>query len=310
MWMKAFYLLTRREARHPLPADWESEGSSVRGRFPGDAGLVVDEAVEFLTGLHVFEERLDGALRFELCKGAGDGSHRDAQERDGEDDAVVAHLLEVAEGNDGGLAELGHVGEEEYVARGGGRAAEFGCEIGELLLGGEAFGKDHVGTGLDVGGGTLDGGVKALDASGVGTGADDEAGLCLLRGLRGPLDFFDHVVGGDEFFAVEVATALGELLVFEVETRGTGLGVFEDGSADHLGLAKAGVGVGDDGEARRVVGLFDGAGEVVEGEEADVGDACGDAGGGAGDIAGVEAGLLYGAGAEGVERAGHRDAGG
>ena len=124
------------------------------------------------------------------------------------------------------------------------------------------------------------------------------------------MDLLDHAVGGDEFLAVEVAAALGELLVLEVEARGTGAAVVEQGSADHLGLAEAGIGVGEDGEAGGVVGLADGAGEVVEGEQADVGDARGDGGGGAGDVHRAESGLSDGAGGEGVERAGRGDAGG
>jgi hypothetical protein len=46
-----------------------------------------------------------------------------------------------------------------------------------------------------------------------------------------------------------VAAPLGEDLVFEVEARGAGVVVFDDGPADHLLFAEPGVGVGDDGEA-------------------------------------------------------------
>jgi hypothetical protein len=49
-----------------------------------------------------------------------------------------------------------------------------------------------------------------------------------------------------------VAAALGELLVFDVEAGGAGALVFDDGAADHFGLAEAGVGIGDDGQAAGV----------------------------------------------------------
>lgn len=103
----------------------------------------------------------------------------------------------------------------------------------------------------------------------------------LLRCANGPLQLFDHVVDGDEFFAVEVAAAFGELLVFEVETGGACSGVFDDGAADELGFSKASVGVGEDGEAAGVGCFANAAGEVFEAEEADVGDSGGDAGCGA-----------------------------
>ena len=105
-----------------------------------------------------------------------------------------------------------------------------------------------------------------------------------------------------------MAAALGELLVFEVEACGAGAGVFDDGLADHLGFAKAGVGVGEDGEVAGVGGFADAAGEVLEGEQAHVRDARGDGSRCAGDVAGFKAVAGDGAGGEGVEGTGNRDA--
>jgi hypothetical protein len=96
-----------------------------------------------------------------------------------------------------------------------------------------------------------------------------------------------EVVGGDEGLAVEVAAALGEDLVFDVEPGCAGAVVFPDGARGHLALAEAGVGIGDDGEAV-LLGCDladDDVREVVECEEADVGDSGAGGDGGSGDVA-------------------------
>jgi hypothetical protein len=129
----------------------------------------------------------------------------------------------------------------------------------------------------------------------------------VVAGLGGPLDLLAHVVDRHQRLAVEVAAALGEDLVLDVQARRAGAGVLDDGAADHLRLAEAGVGVGEDGEAGGIRHLADDAAEVLEAEEPDVGDAGGDARRGAGDVARGEACFRDGAGAEAVERAGRGD---
>ncbi len=71
-----------------------------------------------------------------------------AEGGDGPDDAGVTHGGEAADVDDGRLAELGHVGEQEGVRLVG---PEFGGDSGEVGFAAQAFGEDHVGTGVEVG---------------------------------------------------------------------------------------------------------------------------------------------------------------
>ncbi len=109
------------------------------------------------------------------------------------------------------------------------------------------------------------------------------------------------MVDGDELFAIEVAAALGEYLVFDVKTSGTGAGVIDDSAADHFAFAKAGVSISDERQAAGIGDFADEAGEVIKGEDADIGHTGTDSGGGTGDIAAFESGIANDHGAEGVE---------
>src|ERR1043165_192885 len=159
-----------------------------RGPLPRPARVVLDKAIEVFAALHLVEQRRGGAVYSECLERAGDGAHRDSQQRDGVDHAGVAHLLEAGERDHRGLAELGHVGEKKArPPRHGG--TEGGSEAGELVFTGEAFREDHVGAGAAVGDGTFDRGVEPVYAAGVGGGADDEGGVG--AGTGGPMVLFD-----------------------------------------------------------------------------------------------------------------------
>ncbi|WST81006.1 hypothetical protein OG762_45220 [Streptomyces sp. NBC_01136] len=75
-------------------------------------------------------------------------------------------------------------------------------------------------------------------------------------GLDSSADLLAHLVGGDDLLAVEVTTALGGDLVFELHRRGAGLLQDAYGTADRYGVAEAGVGVDDHGDGH---GIGDGA---------------------------------------------------
>ncbi len=220
--------------------------------------------------MHAIQESFCGAVCSHDLEGVGDRAHGQSQRRDGEDDAVVAQFGETGDREQGGLAELGHVGEEEDV----GVLAHGGCIGCEVLLAVEALGEEHVGAGVDVGLATGDRTFKAFNTRCIGPGADDKgaAGLLVAR-LGGDGDLFLEVVDGDEGLAVEVATALGEDLVLKVASRGAGSAVFPDDARDHFALAEAGVGVGDEGEPGAVCDVADEAAEVVDVAESDIGDA-------------------------------------
>lgn len=112
------------------------------------------------------------------------------------------------------------------------------------------------------------------------------------------------MVDGHELFAVEVAAALGENLIFDVKASSAGAGVIDDGAADHFAFAKAGVGIGDEGQAAGIGDFADEMREVVEGEDADIGHASADGGGSAGDVAAFEASIADDHCAKGVEGSG------
>ena len=162
------------------------------------------------------EEGFSGSGFAECSQAVADRAHSEAEEGDGEDDAGVAHLCEAVDGDHGGFAELGHVGEE---VGGSLEGVHRFCEDLELAFACEAFGEDHVCAGFDIGVGAFDGGVEPVDAAGVGACADDErAAGAIACCLGGPLDFFCGDVCWEECFPVEVAATFGEDLVFDVQS--------------------------------------------------------------------------------------------
>ena len=67
-----------------------------------------------------------------------------------------------------------------------------------------------------------------------------------------------------------MAAPLGEHLVFDVQTSGTGLEVVGHRLGTHLSLSEAGVGVGDDGQVAAGIDLADGLAEFGQSDESDV----------------------------------------
>jgi len=114
----------------------------------------------------------------------------------------------------------------------------------------------------------------------------------------------------DEVLAGEVAAALGQLLVLEVEAGGAGLLEQPDGPLRVERLAEAGVGVA---QQRQGGGAGDGPGGLGElggRQQADVGDAGRGRQGGAGEVDCPEAEALGHAGDQRVEDAGRLDGAG
>jgi len=56
-----------------------------------------------------------GAVFLELCEEAVNGLAGDPQGADGVNNAVVAGIFELVDVQNGGLAELGHVGQQQHL---------------------------------------------------------------------------------------------------------------------------------------------------------------------------------------------------
>ena len=105
------------------------------------------------------------------------------------------------------------------------------------------FDKNRIDAELGERAGALDGVVEAIDAARVGARDDDEIGIGARR-QRG-FEFSFHLRQWDDFFAVEMAAALGRDLVLDM--NGSDANAFELTHGAHQidGIAVAGVGIGD-----------------------------------------------------------------
>ena len=144
-------------------------------------------------------------------------------------------------------------------------------ELLEHVAGEKGFGKDRVGASLDIEAGAGDGAVEAFAGGGVGAGDDDE----VAAGAGGGGDLGGHVVRSGEAFVVEVAAFLGEQLVFEMHGAGAGFLESADGVHDVERFAVAGVAVDKERQARRAGDLADEKADLVDRDDAEVGNAHG-----------------------------------
>lgn len=175
---------------------------SLRGRLrevPLGAGLVVQQLVQLFPALHPSNEILLASFGLEIGEELVDGLHRNSQGRHRVDHAIVAVFLEVVDVDEGRLAELGHIGQQQY----------FGIVFSELLCDGlefltcvESFGENHVGSGIHVGNGPLDALIEPVHTLGVGPSTDDKLPIGNLQaGFSSNSDLLGHVLHRDEFLA-------------------------------------------------------------------------------------------------------------
>ncbi len=185
-------------------------------------------------------------------------------------------------------------------------AAERGDDVGELRAGAGRFDEQHVGAGLGVEAGPVDGGGEAFHGDRVGAG-DDERGLA-GAGIDGGADLPGHLAGCDQPLVGEVAAALGKALVLELD--GARARTLEQLHRPlHVErVAVAGVGVDDDGRGDPLAHQAEGLGHFGHGDEADVGPAEARVGDGrAGEIQRLEPRRLGERGGERVVDAGRDD---
>ena len=179
-------------------------------------------------------------------------------------------------------------------------------DAGELLDVLDRLDEHDVGPGVDEPPRPLDRLVDAGDGDGVGPGDDD--GVRRAARLDGDGDALDGVGEGDDLLVLEVAAALRRDLVLDLHGRRAGRLDLDDGAPHVQRAAEAGVDVGDDRDVDARRDPAHGRGDVVEAEQAEVGDAQRRRREGEpGQVGGVEAGLLDERGAEGVEAPGGVD---
>ena len=104
--------------------------------------------------------------------------------------------------------------------------------------------KDHVGAGLDIGGGTVERSFKPLHRNRVGAGDDDEIGI--VQGVAHGLELRHHLSGRHDALVVIVAAFLREGLVFQMEGGNARALEGARGGLRIERIAIAGVGIGDD----------------------------------------------------------------
>ena len=213
-------------------------------------------------------------------RGAGQRAHDAA----GKDHERVADGFQLGRGHGRRLAALDHVGHQRH------RRAERRDDAGEIVARFRRLDEQHVGAGLAIHRGALDRAVEALDRHRVG--ARDDQRLARAARIDRGADLAAHLLRRDQRLAVEMAAALGEVLVLELDRGGAGALELADGAMDVQRVAVAGVGVDDQVRGHAVADQRQRLGHLGHGDEPDVRPAeprVGD--GGAGDVERLEAGL-------------------
>ena len=224
--------------------------------------VVADRLVELGPRLHLGEHVLRAAVALQgavelLLRLVGD-----AQRGDRPDHHLVAHRLELSCGEERRLAELGHVGQKLHAGHGLGEGAE---HLGVV----QRLGEDRVGARLDIALGARHGAVDALARRPIGAGDDEQ----MPARLGGGRDLGRHLVRVGELLVVQVAALLGQDLVLDMD--GAGAGILEGAHHVHdvQRLAVARVAVDQHRQARRARDLADEEADLVDGDDAEVGQA-------------------------------------
>ena len=238
-----------------------------------------------------------------MLKGLFDGGVGGGDAREREDHGSIAHFLRLV-GRDERTDAVFDAVEAERPGR------EVADGLRRLRFGRAAFEDAHVGADVPGAAEALDARVVAAGLQGVGAGDDDDVGAELRGGEPAGFDALEVGFSVDDFLALQVAAALLEDLVFDVEAGDAGEVVLLDGFGDDHGAAVAGVHVGDEWRAvgcqvRDHLGV---CAHVVELGEAEVGGAeAGGGGTGAGHVHGFETDFEGDAGGEAVVDAGADD---
>lgn len=164
--------------RPGLHSFWVDIGLIFSAKF-----CVIDGFVELGAGSHLVDVSGLGTGGEEVGVEFFDSLEHDSEGCDGEDDHLVAEVVELVGCDERGLAKFSHIGEE-------GDTGERFAELGEFRFGFESFGENGVGTDLNVGFGTVDGFFDAVGATSIGAGDDDETGVGFV--IDGGADFRLH----------------------------------------------------------------------------------------------------------------------
>src|SRR5262249_12527886 len=150
--------------------------------------------------------------------------------------------------------------------------------------------------------------VEAVHAAGIGPGDEDKRRIATCRDRRPQLG--RHHRRLDELLAREMATALGEQLVLQVQTGSASLLEELYGPLGVEGVAEASVGIAKEGQRGGAGDRPGGVGELGHAEQANVGEASRGRQSSAGQIYCLESAAFGQAGDERIEYAGHLEGAG
>ena len=122
-------------------------------------------------------------------------------------------------------------------------------DAGEIVARPRRLDEQHVGAGLAIHRGALDGAVEAFDGDRIGP--RDDQRLARVPGIDRGADLAAHLLRRDQRLAVEMAAALGKILVLELDRVGAGALELADRAHDIERVAVAGVGIDDQMRSRR-----------------------------------------------------------
>jgi hypothetical protein len=164
-----------------------------------------------------------------------------SQRQDGPDNDAEAHVAS-RRGVDQRRDAAGH--HVEQAGHGGQLGADAAREL-EIV---HALEEGDVGAGVARGAQAGERVVEAVALQRVGAGDQDEVAAGGGARHDGGADARHERLDGDELLALEVAAALGDGLILQVERRHVGVDVCMNGARDAERTAEASVGVGDDGD--------------------------------------------------------------
>ncbi len=109
--------------------------------------------------------------------------------------------------------------------------------------------KQNIRAGIAIAHGARDRAIEAFDGDGVGAG--NHQSFAGMTRVERRLDLADHFGGRDQHLVVQMAAALREILVLDLDGIGAGALEQADGPFDIEGIAVAGVGIDDQDERAR-----------------------------------------------------------
>ena len=233
--------------------------------------VVVEEFVELLTGLHEVEEAFLRPLVADDGQRRVHGLHRHAHQGDGEEDRREAEVGEFVDGQQRANPKLGHVCQERRLV------GKLPADPGKLVPIPRCLGEEPIGTRVSVGVEACQGVIEARHPAGIAAGDDHGVGIAAAGPGCGHL--LHHLAHRHDLLAGQMATPLraprpagGPLLILQLDRRRARRLEDADTLLDLPRATEAGVGIDDEGDVggrRKDPGV---GSELVERDQADVGD--------------------------------------